>query len=264
MTYMSETWTKVECPSKPSIDPHLMTQNTYDFEHIHNTVYSLAQSEHNLAPHIREALNVIEEAIDRYGQGALSLAFNGGKDCTVLLHLVVAALYHRLKGQEIRPIQSVYVTCRNPFPEVDNFVELCVQRYRLDSVRIPAPMRQALQQFLDTVKVKPEAILVGIRRNDPYAEKLTHFDPTDEGWPSFMRVHPIIDWSYQNIWDFLLLLGIPYCELYDRGYTSLGGMDNTFPNPDLLNSDAPIGYNPAYKLTNEEHERFGRMNSTKK
>lgn len=105
-------------------------------------------------------------------QGGLSLAFNGGKDCTVLLHLFIAALFHRLRGQEIVPIQSVYVTCRNPFPEVDSFVELCVQRYRLDSVRIPAPMRQALQQFLDTVKVKPKAILVGIRRNDPYAGEI--------------------------------------------------------------------------------------------
>jgi FAD synthetase len=104
-------------------------------------------------------------------QGRLSLAFNGGKDCTVLLHLAVAALYHRLKGQEIRRIQSVYVTCRNPFTEVDEFVDVCAQRYGLDSVKIPAPMRQALQQFLDVVKVKPEAILVGIRRNDPYAGK---------------------------------------------------------------------------------------------
>jgi FAD synthetase len=106
-------------------------------------------------------------------QGRLSLAFNGGKDCTVLLHLAVAALYHRLKTQDIQPIQSVYVTCRNPFPEVDDFVEVCAQRYRLESVRIPAPMRLALQQFIDTVKVKPEAILVGIRRNDPYAGEIS-------------------------------------------------------------------------------------------
>lgn len=134
-------------------------------------------------------------------QGALSLAFNGGKDCTVLLHLVIAALYHRLRGQEIVPIQSVYVTCRNPFPEVDSFVELCAQRYRLDSVRIPAPMRQALQQFLDTVKVKPEAILVGIRRNDPYAGEIFGRCRLDSVKPTaclafyflFISSHPFCD-----------------------------------------------------------------------
>lgn len=48
-------------------------------------------------------------------------------------------------------------------------------------------------------------------------DKLTHFDQTDKGWPDFMRVHPIIDWSYKSIWDFLLRLQVPYCSLYDEG-----------------------------------------------
>lgn len=261
---MSNEFKKKDCPTTHSIDPHLRTTDPYDLEYIHKTVYSLAQSDNSLAPHVRQALSVIEESLEKYGQGALSLAFNGGKDCTVLLHLVVAAMYHKMKGEEIRRIQSVYVTCRNPFPEIDQFVDLCAKRYYLDSVSIPGPMRQALQQFLDVVKVRPEAILVGIRRNDPYAENLTHFNPTDEGWPSFMRVHPIIDWTYQNIWDFLLVLGIPYCELYDRGYTSLGGMDNTTPNPELRNTESSSGYSPAYFLKDEHHERCGRMNAGKK
>ena len=46
------------------------------------------------------------------------------------------------------------------------------------------------------------AIFVGTRRTDPHGERLTHFDRTDvdRGWPDFMRVHPVIDWHYVEIW----------------------------------------------------------------
>ena len=43
-------------------------------------------------------------------------------------------------------------------------------------------------------------MLVGTRRTDPHGDVLTHFDPTDRGWPPFMRVHPVIDWHYREIW----------------------------------------------------------------
>lgn len=87
---------------------------------------------------------------------------------------------------------------------------------------------------------KLKAILVGIRRTDPFGSELLHFQTTDPGWPLFMRVHPVIDWRYADIWVFLRLLQIPYIVLYDLGYTSLGGTKNTRPNPVLrINTQTP-------------------------
>ena len=36
------------------------------------------------------------------------------------------------------------------------------------------------------------------------------------------NVNPIIDWSDADVWEFIRLNGIPYCELYDEGFHRLG------------------------------------------
>jgi FAD synthetase len=93
----------------------------------------------------------------------------------------------------------VYIQSKHPFAEVDEFVETSVKQYSLSLVGYDKPMKAAFADYLhDTPSVK--AIFVGTRRTDPHGEHLTHFDPTDHGWPSFMRIHPVIDWHYVDIW----------------------------------------------------------------
>jgi FAD synthetase len=71
--------------------------------------------------------------------------------------------------------------------------------------------------------------------------------------------------------QFIRHLNIPYCSLYDRGYTSLGGTTDTHPNPALrlkeangngeLNGATPAtasSFRPAYELIEDEEERLGR------
>ncbi len=35
-------------------------------------------------------------------------------------------------------------------------------------------------------------------------------------------INPIIDWTDEDVWDFIHEHNIPYCELYDKGYKRLG------------------------------------------
>lgn len=53
---------------------------------------------------------------------------------------------------------------------------------------------------------------------------------------------------------------MPYCELYDLGYTSLGGTTDTHPNPALrtVGEDGEVVYRPAYELKDDHLERLGR------
>ena len=96
-------------------------------------------------------------------------------------------------------LQSVYIVPVHPFPQVDAFVTQSSQTYHLNLVRYPAPLRSAFEAYLrDRPQVK--AVFVGTRRTDPHGANLTHFDATDRGWPAFVRIHPVIDWHYAEVW----------------------------------------------------------------
>lgn len=107
-----------------------------------------------------------------------------------------------------------------------------------------------------------KAVIMGTRASDPDGGGLKSFQMTDEGWPEFMRVNPILNWSYNDVWYFLRRLSLPYCCLYDVGYTSLGSMENTHPNPALRYTDSKniVHYKPAYTLIvkDDRDERAGR------
>lgn len=212
----------------------------------------------------RVALSVIGEALERYSLDEISLSYNGGKDCLVLLILLLCALAKYKKDALPNALHTVYIISKHPFAEVGAFVDESVNTYKLDLVRYAMPMKEAFKKYLDEHK-KIKAILVGTRRTDPHGENLTHFDPTDSGWPAFMRVHPVIDWHYAEIWAFIRYFEIPYCSLYDQGYTSLGGTTDTHPNPALKaggdNKDKTSSqptFKPAYELMEDNAERLGR------
>ena len=41
-------------------------------------------------------------------------------------------------------------------------------------------------------------------------------------WKKKIMVRPIIDWTKEEIWEYIYQNGLPYCELYDKGWERLG------------------------------------------
>ncbi|KAI5288945.1 hypothetical protein KEM54_004649, partial [Ascosphaera aggregata] len=131
--------------------------------------------------------------------------------------------YHDYHNQQQPPtsqsfppqsIPAIYAQPAHPFPSVETFIHTSAKTYHLSIQTCPNnPPHTTLKSiFASYLESHPSirAILVGTRRTDPYGEKLTHFARTDHGWPDFMRVHPVIDWRYAEIWAFIRHLGVEY------------------------------------------------------
>ncbi|MCJ1451580.1 3'-phosphoadenosine 5'-phosphosulfate sulfotransferase [Mycoblastus sanguinarius] len=213
----------------------------------------------NVQAQTRHSLGIISEALERYPLPALSLSYNGGKDCLVLLILYLSLLSTHPHLPTTNKLESILIPPPHPFPLVDNFIASSSEHYHLNLARYSSPsMKDAFREYLGGKGSGVEAIFVGTRRTDPHGGKLGAFDPTDGGWPAFMRVHPVLEWRYGEVWTFLRHFKIPYCELYDHGYTSLGGTNDTHPNPALKIEGKEGAFRPAYELEIDSEERLGR------
>ncbi|EDK42283.1 hypothetical protein LELG_00461 [Lodderomyces elongisporus NRRL YB-4239] len=203
----------------------------------------------------------------------IAISYNGGKDCLVMLILLMATIFKmyltahnngNFYDNEIIPadyrLDSVYVNAEKPFPQLTDFIKQSTEYYYLNPVILKDSMKQGFEHYLSEVNTNIKSVIVGIRYSDPFGGTLKEEQFTDHDWPKFLRIHPILDWKYTEVWDFLIGTDVEYCKLYDLGYTSLGGIDTTVPNPKLKlpNND---GYLPAYMLRDNADalERLGRI-----
>lgn len=198
----------------------------------------------------------------------VAISYNGGKDCLVMLTLLLTAIHikYRHNGPTAdgafhvsdHEMDSIYIKSELPFPELTDFIERSSRQYHLNLFTIQSSLKAGFEHFLKNINPKVKRIVVGIRFSDPYGSELQYEQPTDHNWPEFIRIHPILHWQYCDVWHFLLCCNIRYCSLYSHGYTSLGGVESTVPNPYLRSKD---GYLPAYALQekSDERERLGRL-----
>jgi phosphoadenosine phosphosulfate reductase len=91
---------------------------------------------------------------------------------------------------------------------------------RCCGIRKVAPLREALAGV--------DAWITGLRREQAptrtRAAKIG-WDARHEVW----KANPLADWSERDVWDYIDARGLPYNDLHDRGYASIGCTHCTRP-----------------------------------
>ena len=154
------------------------------------------------------------------------LAFSGGKDSVALLHIATLAgvkfdAHYSITTVDppelVRFIKTHHPTVERIKPEMSMFQLILANKW--------PPLRQQ-RYCCKILKERGGAgrrILTGVRWAESPRRKTTrHMIETcyHDGTKTYL--HPIIDWTDGNVWEFIKMYNLPYCELYDQGFDRIG------------------------------------------
>jgi len=76
------------------------------------------------------------------------------------------------------------------------------------------------------------AWITGIRRDQNSTRNGAKRVEIDEMHGSIVKLNPLVDWSEQQVWEYISAHSLPYNPLHDRGFRSIGCAPCTRPtNP---------------------------------
>eukprot|EP01026_Neomeris_dumetosa_P020874 TRINITY_DN18447_c0_g1_i3.p1 TRINITY_DN18447_c0_g1~~TRINITY_DN18447_c0_g1_i3.p1 ORF type:complete len:187 (-),score=20.49 TRINITY_DN18447_c0_g1_i3:53-613(-) len=183
-------------------------------------IHYITQLPHRIRNRVEHAIYTVSRAIDLYGQDKLAFSFNGGKDSTAVLHIIRAAIIQSqehiqddMKG--IGNVVSFFFEREDDFQELDKFVRHTDKSLGLRIRFLKGGFKEGVEKLVKEDGI--QGIFIGTRTGDPNSKGQEFFCPSSSGWPPFMRINPILDWTYRDVWDFLLECELEYCSLYYKG-----------------------------------------------
>jgi phosphoadenosine phosphosulfate reductase len=183
---------------------------------------------------VNQARKIVEAACNIFGDN-LPIAFSGGKDSLVVLHIAL----------DVNPnLPVVYNNTTVEFPETLQYVGELEKKwgFKVHMTSSHVPFFKAVKekgwashenrwcckpykdepayQFMSTQGFKAE--ITGTTRTESiYRRSLSPIKiPKKE--PFMIRVNPIYDWNEWEVWRYIKENGLPYNPLYDKGYRRIG------------------------------------------
>lgn len=192
---------------------------------------------------IQKSLEIISDTLKKFGNEDVAVAWTGGKDSTCLLHLI------RLHYNGNIPLKIFNIDTSVKFKEIYEFISILRKQWNLNVISLKHPDAEnivktaknreecckllkidILKQAIKDYKIK--ALFTGIRWDEhPARANEKFFSEQDD----HVRINPILHFTRKDIWNYIINNNIPYCSLYDEGYTSLGCEPCTSKNKDSDN-----------------------------
>jgi len=184
---------------------------------------------------IRQAVKILELAKEIFGN-EIAVAFSGGKDSLVVLHLALKVLGSNVK--------VIYNSTTVEFPETENYVKELAECWGLNLI-----VAKSKKSFFREVKEKGWAThsnrwCCKVFKNEPTYEVMNRLGIIAEVTgtvrtesiyrrslkpfmmprkkPFIIRIHPIYDWNTWEAWEYIKRNNLPYNPLYDMGYRRIG------------------------------------------
>ena len=154
------------------------------------------------------------------------LAFSGGKDsiCVKRLCDMAGVRYEaHYSVTTVDPPELIYYM-REHHPDVIWDRPEHTMFDLIANVELTPPLRQ--QRWCCRLLKEARGtgtILTGVRwaESNRRAQR-RQYEPSRKRGVTTQYLHPIIEWTDSDVWDFIREQGIPYCRLYDEGFKRLG------------------------------------------
>lgn len=176
-----------------------------------------------------KSIYLLREARSRFEKTAI--LFSGGKDSMVSLYLCQKAFFGQI------PFPALYIHHGTDFPETYEFVAKITKDLGLTLMKAEAERKsdeithtleglnkvEALKRVM--VQEAFDALIVSIRKDESQVRgREEYFSPRDQDFKwhpssrpqniSHWRVHPLLDWTEIDVWQYIKAKEIPVNPLY--------------------------------------------------
>ncbi|WP_163528720.1 phosphoadenylyl-sulfate reductase [Halobacillus ihumii] len=195
------------------------------------------------ADHKQEALQVLKWAYRSYDDIVYACSF--GAEGIVLIDLI---------SQVKKDAAIVFLDTDVHFQETYDLINQIKERFPELQITMKKPdltLKEQASKHGDELwnrnpdqccyirKIKPleEALngatawVSGLRREQSASRSETNFVNRDDRFRS-IKVCPLIHWTWEDVWEHIRANNLPYNELHDQGYASIGCIPCTAPSDD--------------------------------